>query len=51
MPHLFNIKMLSQPVLSFGPLKPVLSVMFNCNLRAQNNEFIRFIEEKKAEGS
>ncbi len=60
MPHLFNIKMLSQPVLAFGPLKPVLSVVFNCNLRAhntvrfckwQNNEFIRFIEEKKAEGS
>ena len=60
MPHLFNMKMLSQPVLAFGPLKPVLSVMFNCNLRAhntvrfckwQNNEFIRFIEEKKAEGN
>ena len=60
MPHLFSMKKLSQPVLALGPLKPVLSVVFNCNLRAhitvrfckwQNNEFIRFIEEKKAEGN
>ena len=60
MPHLFNMKMLSQPVLAFGPLKPVLSVVFNCKLQAhntvrfcksQNNEFIRFIKEKKAEGN
>ena len=40
MPHLFNMKMLSQPVLAFGPLKPVLSVVFNCKLQAHNILFV-----------